>query len=64
LPPGTFKGRTAFITGGGTGLGKGMALMLSQLGAAVAIVGRRQAVIEETAKELQGKTGNRVVGLS
>ncbi|CAG7700212.1 unnamed protein product, partial [Allacma fusca] len=26
LPPGTFKGRTAFITGGGTGLGKGMAL--------------------------------------
>jgi 2,4-dienoyl-CoA reductase len=64
LPPGTFKGRTALITGGGTGLGKGMALMLSQLGAAVAIIGRRQAVIEDTARELQGMTGNKVIGLS
>ena len=40
LPAGTFKGRTALVTGGGTGLGKGMALALSQLGAAVAIMGR------------------------
>ena len=28
LPKDTFKGKTAFITGGGTGLGKGMATML------------------------------------
>ena len=40
LPEGTFKGKTAFITGGGTGLGKGMATMLSHLGAQVAISSR------------------------
>ena len=32
--------RTVFITGGGTGLGKGMATMLSSLGANVTIAAR------------------------
>lgn len=40
LPKGTFSGKTALITGGGTGLGKGMASMLGTLGASVAILGR------------------------
>ncbi len=40
LASGTFKGRTALVTGGGTGLGRAMAIGLSQLGAAVAIMGR------------------------
>ena len=40
LPDGAFDGKVAFITGGGTGLGKGMALMMSQLGAKVAISSR------------------------
>ena len=40
LPKDTFKGKTAFITGGGTGLGKGMASMLSSLGANVVIAAR------------------------
>ncbi|GAB6032710.1 2,4-dienoyl-CoA reductase, mitochondrial [Chamberlinius hualienensis] len=64
LPPGTFNKKVAFITGGGTGLGKGMALMLSALGATVAIAARRLNVLEETAKEIQGKTGNKVVAYS
>lgn len=64
LPPGTFNKKVAFITGGGTGLGKGMALMLSALGATVAIAARRQNVLEETAKEIQAKTGNKVVAYS
>ncbi len=40
LPPGTYKDRTVFITGGGTGLGKGMATKFSELGANVVIAAR------------------------
>ena len=39
--PGTFDGKIAFITGGGTGLGKCVALYLSILGAKVAIASRK-----------------------
>lgn len=40
LPPGSFSGKVAFITGGGTGLGKDMAKNLSSLGAKVVIASR------------------------
>ena len=40
LPKGTYKDRVVFITGGGTGLGKGMATKFSELGANVVIAAR------------------------
>lgn len=40
LPEGCFKGNVAFVTGGGTGLGKGMVKMLSERGATVVISSR------------------------
>ena len=40
LPKGSYENRTVLITGGGTGLGKGMALKFSELGANVAIAAR------------------------
>jgi NAD(P)-dependent dehydrogenase (short-subunit alcohol dehydrogenase family) len=40
------------ITGGGTGLGKGMAKRFLELGATVYICGRRQRILEETVSEL------------
>jgi NAD(P)-dependent dehydrogenase (short-subunit alcohol dehydrogenase family) len=40
------------ITGGGTGLGKGMAQRFLELGATVHICGRREEVLEQTAAEL------------
>lgn len=60
LPNDTFKGRVAFITGGGTGLGKNMALMLSSLGAKVFITSRREEVLKKCAEEIKATTGNEV----
>lgn len=40
LPPNSFQGKVAFITGGGTGLGRGMTTLLSSLGARCVIASR------------------------
>jgi NAD(P)-dependent dehydrogenase (short-subunit alcohol dehydrogenase family) len=42
LPAGTFDGKTVLVTGGGTGLGKAMAVEFGRLGAAVAVVSRKE----------------------
>jgi len=43
------------ITGGGTGLGKGMATRFLELGASVYICGRREEVLQTTTEELSAK---------
>uniref|UniRef100_A0ABM5GC10 2,4-dienoyl-CoA reductase [(3E)-enoyl-CoA-producing], mitochondrial n=1 Tax=Pogona vitticeps TaxID=103695 RepID=A0ABM5GC10_9SAUR len=60
LPPDSFKGKVAFITGGGTGLGKGMASALSSMGAVCVIASRKLDVLKQTAEEISSKTGNKV----
>jgi NAD(P)-dependent dehydrogenase (short-subunit alcohol dehydrogenase family) len=40
LPPDTFKGKVALVTGGGSGIGLGMALGLARCGATIAITSR------------------------
>jgi NAD(P)-dependent dehydrogenase (short-subunit alcohol dehydrogenase family) len=52
------------ITGGGTGLGKGMAQRFLELGAEVYICGRRAEVLKATAAELSAATGGRIYALS
>lgn len=42
LPAGTFRDQVVVVTGGGTGLGKAMAVEFARLGAAVAILSRKQ----------------------
>ena len=51
------------ITGGGTGLGKGMARRFLELGATVYICGRRKDVLAETASELGMATGGTIRSL-
>jgi len=49
------KSKRILITGGGTGLGKGMAGRFLELGATVYICGRREEVLKATAAELSAK---------
>jgi NAD(P)-dependent dehydrogenase (short-subunit alcohol dehydrogenase family) len=49
------KSKRVLITGGGTGLGKGMASRFLELGATVYICGRRQEVLQATSAELSAK---------
>lgn len=60
LLPGTFKNKVAFITGGGTGLGKAMTTTLSSLGAECVIASRSLDVLKKTADEISQQTGNKV----
>ena len=46
--------RVVLITGGGTGLGRAMALELGRLGAKIAVVGRRREPLDETVASLEG----------
>jgi NAD(P)-dependent dehydrogenase (short-subunit alcohol dehydrogenase family) len=49
------QNKRVLITGGGTGLGKGMAQRFLELGATVYICGRREEVLQQTAAELSAK---------
>ena len=48
------RDKRVLITGGGTGLGKGMARLFLELGATVYICGRREEVLKQAAAELGG----------
>ena len=49
--------KSIIVTGGGTGLGKSMALRFAELGAGLVITSRRKEVIEKTAEELREQGG-------
>jgi NAD(P)-dependent dehydrogenase (short-subunit alcohol dehydrogenase family) len=54
----TGKDRIALVTGGGTGVGLGIARALSAEGYSVVITGRRAEVLKNAAQEISGETGH------
>ena len=57
------KGKTALITGGSEGIGKGIAMGLAKEGVDVAICARRPEPLEATAQEIRDATGVKVVAI-
>ena len=51
------SGKTTIITGGGTGLGRSMALRMAGLGAKVGVLGRRPEPLEETVAAIREAGG-------
>jgi NAD(P)-dependent dehydrogenase (short-subunit alcohol dehydrogenase family) len=49
--------QVALITGGGAGIGRGVALALAAAGAAVAVMGRREAPLQETVAAIEQAGG-------
>ncbi len=54
LPAGTFDGSVVVITGGGTGLGKGIALEFARLGATIAIISRSEEHLSAGVAAVEG----------
>jgi NAD(P)-dependent dehydrogenase (short-subunit alcohol dehydrogenase family) len=55
MPAVSLSGKTALITGGGSGIGLGAAMALAREGCRVAIAGRRREVLERAAAEWKGQ---------
>ncbi|KAJ3102153.1 hypothetical protein HDU96_009729 [Phlyctochytrium bullatum] len=56
-----FVGKVAFVTGGGSGICRGMAEALARHGAKVAIAGRTLSKLQEAAVDISKKTGSEVL---
>lgn len=56
----SMEGKTVIVTGGGTGLGKAMALALADVGANIVVAARRLELIEETAQEVRASGGKAI----
>jgi len=57
----SLKGKVAFVTGGGRGIGKFISTGLAEAGANLVIVSRKLNNLEDTAKELEGLYGVKVL---
>lgn len=61
LKEGSLEGDVIVVTGGGSGLGKAMTTYFLELGAKVVISSRNIEKLQSTAKELEEKTGGKVL---
>lgn len=58
------EGKTALITGGGTGICKGIAMRFAAHGANVAITSRKQQNLDESADDINHATGKEVLAVA
>ena len=58
------KNKTALVTGGSEGIGKGIALLLAREGVDVAICSRRKDMLEAAAAEIAKATGRKIVAIA
>ena len=57
------QGKTALVTGGSEGIGKGITFALAKEGVDVAICARRKEPLEAAAKEIAKATGRKIVAI-
>lgn len=53
-----FLGKTVLVTGGGSGIGRAVALAFVRYGAAVAVAGRRAEPLHETVRLIEAAGGS------
>jgi NAD(P)-dependent dehydrogenase (short-subunit alcohol dehydrogenase family) len=57
FPSDLLKDRAIFLTGGGSGLGRSMAIHFAHLGARLFLIGRREEALQETCEEIHRDGG-------
>ncbi|MGE0395107.1 MAG: SDR family NAD(P)-dependent oxidoreductase, partial [Kofleriaceae bacterium] len=62
--PDAMAGHVVLVTGGGTGICRGIAAAYARFGADVVIVSRKQDVLDATARELCAASGREVIGVA
>jgi peroxisomal 2,4-dienoyl-CoA reductase len=62
--PDLLAGHVALVTGGGTGISRGIAQAYARFGAEVCIASRKQDVLDRSANELREATGREVLGIA